>query len=83
MKGHRRITSVVMKMGEYFEGSRKFAEATLQQGMADLKSGKLKSQIVDLNAKIYTLVKETMPTEKCPREMTPYANKMRCKSRGR
>jgi hypothetical protein len=64
------ITSVVMKMGEYFEVSRQFAGATLERGIADLKAGKLKSQLVDSNAKIYALLKEVI------REMTPYAHKM-------
>jgi len=70
------ITPVVMKMGEYFEASMKFAGATLERAMADLKAGSLKSQAADSNAKIYALLKETMPAKSALREMTPCANRM-------
>jgi hypothetical protein len=65
------ITSVVMKMGEYFEVSRKFAGAILEQAIGDLKAGKSKSRLLVANAKIYALLKEAL------REMTPYAHKIR------
>jgi hypothetical protein len=68
-KALREMTPYAHKMGEYLDVSRKFAGATLERAMADLKSGTLKSQFVDANAKIYALLKEAL------REMTPYAKK--------
>jgi len=64
-----------MKSSEYDEVARKYAAAALEQVIADLKSGKLQSQLVDSSAKIYALLREIMPTKSALRELTPYANK--------
>jgi hypothetical protein len=69
------MTFVAMKMGEYFEVSKKYAAPALEQVMADVKSGKLQSQCVDAAAKLYALLKEIMPTQSARREMTAYAHK--------
>lgn len=74
-KAYGGMTLVVMKMGEYFEVSKKFAEPTLERAMAELKTGKLQSQCVDAAAKLYALLKEIMPTQDALRKMTPYAHK--------
>lgn len=74
-KAYERFTSGLTKMAEYFEVSRKFAEASLERAMADLKSGRFKTQAAAASAKIHTLLKETLPTKDALEKMTPYATK--------
>jgi len=74
-KAYGGVAFVGMKTGEYAEVARKYAAAALEQVIADLKSGKLQSQLVDSSAKIYVLLREIMPTKSALRELTPYANK--------
>jgi len=69
------LTPYANKIGEYVEVSRNFAWAILERAIADLRSGKLQSQLVDLSAQIYALLKQIMPTKSALRELTPYANK--------
>ena len=43
--------------------------------MADLKSGKLRSQCVEAAAKLHSSLKEIMPTQSTLREMTAYGHR--------
>jgi peptidyl-tRNA hydrolase len=63
------------QMGEYLAVAGKFAAATFEWVMADVKSGKLQSQCADAAAKLYASLKEIMPTQSTLREMTAYAQK--------
>ena len=74
-KAYGRVAFVGMKSGEYAEVARKYAAVALARLIADLKSGKLQSQLVDFGARIYALLREIMPTKSDLRELTPYANK--------
>ena len=76
-KAYEGMTLVVMKMGEYFEVSKKFAEPALERAMAELKTGRLQSQCVDVTAKLYALLKAIMPTQSTLEEIKPYAQKTR------
>jgi len=75
-KTYAGMTFVAMKMGAYFEASRKIAAPALEQVTADLKTGKLQSQCVDAAAKLYALPREIMPAQSAYRELTPYAHKL-------
>jgi len=75
-RADREMTRFVVKSGEFFGVSKKFAGVALERATAYLKTGKLQSQLIDANAKIYELLKANMPTEKDLREMKPYAVKL-------
>jgi hypothetical protein len=74
-KAYEGTTSLVIKMAEYFQVSRKFAGASFGRAMAILKSGKLKSQAADATSWIHALLKETLPTKDALERMTPYVSK--------
>ena len=63
------------KSGEYFAVAWKFAAATFEWVMADVKSDKLQSRCADAAAKTYALLKSIMPTQSTVEEMKPYAQK--------
>jgi hypothetical protein len=68
-KAYREMTTVVVKGGEFFDVSKKFAGFALERATAYLKSGKLQSQLIDAKAKLLELLEANMPTEKDLREM--------------
>lgn len=75
-KAYREMTPLVIKSGEFFEVAKKFAGLALERATAYLKAGKLQSQLIDANTKIYELLKANMPTEKDLREMKRHAIKV-------
>jgi hypothetical protein len=74
-KAYRMTRPIAIEVGKYFSASFEFAGTGLEIAKANLKSGKLQSQLVESSSKLHEALRSITPTEKTFQQIRPYAIK--------